>query len=385
MALLVTALAGGCAHLGGATLTPTAANPSPWASPTATMRWNEYAIDLIARNQSGQVGSARTLAYLNLAINNAIVAAQKQGRKPAGAASGAAATVLAFAFPKDEAAINARLAGETASLGTANRADFTAGVDIGRAAATEVIASAKSDRVGVEWTGTVPTGADKWASQFKPARPPLAPALGGMRPFYLSSGSEFRTAPPAVDSPQFRAALAEVRTTADNRSDEQLRVAQYWEALQGGFAAGMWNEQARGAISARGLSEAESARNLAVLHMAIVDVLIASHDTKYTTWVPRPAQLDPAITMTIGLPNHPSFPSNGAAINTVAGVILDTQFPEQGGRFSAMAKQGSDSRYFSGIHYRFDVEGGEVIGRKVAERALKTGVPADKAFVPLGK
>ena len=92
-------------------------SPSPWALATSTMRWNEYACELIARNQAGQFPASRTLAYLNLAINNAIVSARQQGRKPDGAAAGAAAAVLAFAFPKDEQAVNARLAGETTALG----------------------------------------------------------------------------------------------------------------------------------------------------------------------------------------------------------------------------------------------------------------------------
>ena len=53
---------------------------SPWAAPTSTVRWNEYACDLIARNQVGQFPALRTLAYLNLAMNNAIVAAS-EGRE----------------------------------------------------------------------------------------------------------------------------------------------------------------------------------------------------------------------------------------------------------------------------------------------------------------
>ncbi|HEU5195493.1 MAG TPA: hypothetical protein VFW70_12195 [Methylomirabilota bacterium] len=61
------------------------------------MRWNEYASDLITKNAIGQFPAARTYAYMNLAINDAIVAARQQGRKPDGAAAGAAATVLAFA------------------------------------------------------------------------------------------------------------------------------------------------------------------------------------------------------------------------------------------------------------------------------------------------
>src|SRR5689334_3784842 len=170
----VIILAGGCAEQRQLTSVSTSAQPnaSPWASPTSTMRWNEYAWDLIARNQIGQFPSARTFAYMNLAINNAIVAARQQGRKPDGAAAGAAAAVLTYAFPKEEQAITARLARETAALGGEARTDFAAGTDIGRTAAAAVIDAAKTDRAGATWSGSVPTGPDKWTSL---AQPPAAP------------------------------------------------------------------------------------------------------------------------------------------------------------------------------------------------------------------
>src|SRR5262245_4833676 len=69
--------AGGCAQQ-PERASPSATSPpaaSPWALPTSTMRWNEYACDLIARNAIGQFPASRTLAYMNLAINNAIVVA----------------------------------------------------------------------------------------------------------------------------------------------------------------------------------------------------------------------------------------------------------------------------------------------------------------------
>jgi hypothetical protein len=102
------------------------------------MRWNEYACELIARNQVGQFPASRVLAYINLSINNGIVLARQQGRKPDGAAAGAAATTLIYLFPKDEQAIAGRLAGETAAMGTdGKQAEFAAGVEIGRAAAAD--------------------------------------------------------------------------------------------------------------------------------------------------------------------------------------------------------------------------------------------------------
>jgi hypothetical protein len=385
--VLAIVFVGGCAQSSERAAAPSVAAPaaSPWALPTSTMRWNEHASDLIAKNAIGQFPAARTYAYMNLAINNAIVAARQQGRKPDGAAAGAAATVLVFAFPKDEQAINARLAGESAALGAANRADFTAGVEIGRATAAEVIAAAKSDRADAAWTGTVPTGADKWSSRMQPARPPLGPTLGGVRPFFMTTGSEFRpAAPPAYDSAAFKAALAEVRAVADARTNEQVRIAQYWENLTGAFAAGLWNETARAAISAKGLAEPDSARVLALMHMVGVDAFIACHDAKYVYWVPRPTQADPAITLAIGVPNHPSYPSNHACVSGGMGLALDSQFPEQNGRYFAMGRQAGESRIYAGIHYRFDLDDGYAIARKIVARAAQA-VPSDRPFKPLGR
>jgi len=386
-AFLALVFAGGCAleRPTSAVGSPPAA--SPWALPTSTMRWNEYASDLIARNQVGQFPAARTLAYTNLAINNAIVVAQQQGRKPDGAAAGAAAAVLTYAFPKEEQAIAGRLSGETAALGSDGpRSDFVAGVEIGRAAAADVIAAAKTDRSDLTWAGPVPTGPDKWVSQMQPPRPPLGPRLGEIRPFFMTTGSDFRAAgPPAAGSPAFRAAVAEVRTVSDKRTNEQLRIAQYWENLTGAFAAGLWNDVARNAISAHGRTEPESARILAMMHMVGVDAFIACHDSKYTYWVPRPTQVDPSIRLAIGVPNHPSYPSNHACISGAIGLILDSQFRDEGGRYFAMGRQAGESRIYAGIHYRFDVDDGYVIARKLTARALEVGIPADRPFVPRGR
>jgi len=177
----------------------------------------------------------------------------------------------------------------------------------------------------------------------------------------------------------------EVRTIADSRTDEQLRIAQYWENLTGSFGAGHWNEVARGAISSHALDEAQSARVLALVHMVGVDGTIACHDSKYIYWVPRPTQADPGIRLAIGVPNHPSYPSNHACISGAIGLVLDAQFPDERGRYVAMARQAGESRIYGGIHYRMDVDEGTVIARKVAARALEVGVPTDRPFVPVGK
>src|SRR5512137_476371 len=95
-ALATVALLGACAH------SPTEPVKRPWLSATSTNQWNEFANDLIARNAVGQVGALRTLAYLNLAIHNAIVQSDKEKQSSDGAVAGAAATVLSQLFAKDE-------------------------------------------------------------------------------------------------------------------------------------------------------------------------------------------------------------------------------------------------------------------------------------------
>jgi hypothetical protein len=67
------------------------------------------------------------------------------------------------------------------------------------------------------------------------------------------------------------------------------------------------------------------------------------------------------------------------------GLVLDGQFPEQDGRYFAMGRQAGLSRIYAGIHYRFDVDDGYTIARKVSAKAIQTGIPVDRPFAPLGR
>lgn len=380
VALATVALLAACAH------SPTEPVKRPWLSATSTNQWNEFANDLIARNAVGQVGALRTLAYVNLAIHNAIVQADKDKQSSDGAVAGAAATVLSQLFAKDEAAVNARLQREVQAIGSGQRAAFQSGVDLGRRVGDQVMAQARTDRIAAPWTGTVPVGEGKWASLVNPPAPPLAPALGNARTFYMKAGDEFRAPPPpAWGSAAFQVQIAEVRSVADNRTNEQIRVAQYWEDLTGSFAAGAWNVRARNAMAARGFDEASTARALAMMHMAGFDAVVACHDSKYTYWVPRPAQADPKITMAVGAPNHPSYPANHACISGTMGRVLDAQVPDSNGVFESMGKEAGTSRLYGGIHYRMDLDAGDEIASKIAARALQSGPAKGQAYTPAGR
>ena len=380
VAFATVALLAACAH------NPTEPVKRPWFSATSTNQWNEFANDLIARNAVGQGGALRTLAYLNLAIHNAIVQSDKERQSSDGSVAGAAAAVLSQLFAKDEAAVNARLQREVQAIGSGQRAAFQSGVDLGRKVGDQVMAQARTDRVAVAWTSTVPVGDGKWASLVNPPAPPLAPALGNARTFYMKAGDEFRAPPPpAWGSAAFQVQITEVRTIADSRTNEQLRIAQYWEDLTGSFAAGAWNVRARNAMAANGLDETSTARALAMMHMAGFDALVACHDSKYTYWVPRPAQADPKITLAVGVPNHPSYPANHACISGTMGRVLDAQVPGSRGVFETMGKEAGASRLYGGIHYRMDLDAGDEIASKIAARALQSGPAKGQTYAPAGR
>jgi hypothetical protein len=202
----------------------------------------------------------------------------------------------------------------------------------------------------------------------------------------MKAGDEFRAPPPpAWGSAAFQMQITEVRAIADSRTNEQIRIAQYWEDLTGSFAAGAWNVRARNAMAAKGLDEASTARALAMMHMAGFDAVVACHDSKYTYWVPRPAQADPKITLAVGVPNHPSYPANHACISGTMGRVLDAHVPGSNGVFESMGKEAGASRLYGGIHYRMDLDAGDEIASKIAARALQSGPAMRQTYSPAGR
>jgi membrane-associated phospholipid phosphatase len=122
------------------------------------------------------------------------------------------------------------------------------------------------------------------------------------------------------------------------------------------------------------LSERRAARTLALMNGAGFDAIIASHDAKYTYWLIRPTQADPLITLSIGLPSFPSYPSNHAAVSAAAAAILGAAFPSQRRALAAAADEAGLSRIYGGIHYRFDSDVGLALGRTIARYVLDRDV-----------
>jgi len=342
----------------------------------AVVHWNQFTQSLTSLRPISQHAAWRIHTYVTLAQYGAVEAANTH---PAvtramirGAVAGASAPLLQYGFPLDSAGIDAVLRNEEAALPPAEQADFRVGEGIGRSVAAQVITRARNDRFTATWSGTVPTGPGKWSSLSNPPAPPAFPLGGEIATLFLTSGRQFRPAPPpAFGSGAFRDDLAEVRRIADSRTATQDSLAKFWAMATGTLVAGYWNTVALQLITVERLGERDAAHILALMNGAGWDALTACHDAKYTYWLIRPSGADPAISPAIGVPNHPSFPSNHACLSGTSAQILGAMFPAQRGALMAQANEAAMSRVYAGIHYRFDAEAGLELARKVATHALE--------------
>jgi len=126
------------------------------------------------------------------------------------AAAAAAAEVLAYLIPAEAAYFRASAeeAGRSRLYaGVEYPSDYSAGLELGRKVAAEVIAKARMDGSDVPWTGTIPTGPCMWVG----TNPGNANAAT-WKPVLLSSPSEFSPPPPpSCTSAQVQAEVAAVR------------------------------------------------------------------------------------------------------------------------------------------------------------------------------
>jgi membrane-associated phospholipid phosphatase len=285
-----------------------------------------------------------------------------------GAVAGASAQVLSFFFPAAAAALEQRVIveGET---GPGNvHPHFTSGVATGRAAGNTIVERTKADHFTAPWTGTVPTGPGMWIAN----GPPAGATLGGVTPYLLTSGSQFRSPPPpAFNSPAFLTDLNEIKSIAMTRTPAQQAMAIYWNFPTGTFTPpGFWNLTTGNYIESHGLDERAATHAFALTSAAMMDALIGCWDAKYYYWTLRPSQADPSITLSFGLPNHPSYPSGHSCASAAAATVLAYLFPDRAAEVAGWVTDAGLSRMYAGIHYRFDIVAGKNLGDAVAQWAI---------------
>jgi hypothetical protein len=368
------------------------APPVPADDARVITTWNAVAASTVPANPAAFLN----YAFVHLAMYNAVVGitgeyAPYQWSSPAprhaspeAAAAAAAHRVLVTYFPASQANLDAQLAASLALIPDGGPQDK--GIGYGLRAADHIIALRANDGRGA--AVSVPPAVDPgdYIGGF------AVPWLGLVTPLALDSLSQLDPGPPpALDSPEYLADLAEVRTLGDKNlplTDEraaQIATASYFAALP--FAP--MQEGLRGVAAVMDISE--SARFFAAMNTVIADALGTAWKAKlaYPFW--RPVQ---AINYEIGIggpawvpllttPPYPEWPSGlcsvigamTAGLEHLTGGVSITMGTQAAGYRSWSDKTtldgtAVDARVWSGIHYRSSDEVGIAIGDQAASHIL---------------
>jgi hypothetical protein len=217
--------------------------------------------------------------------------------------------------------------------------------------------------------------------------------------------------PPSLTSPEYAADLNEIKligkSDSQMRSPEQTAIARLWNgnATTGVGTAtnfmSIWNDIAGDVAREWRLSPVETARVFVLLNVSVHDGLQTAQASKFVYGLWRPvtairqadSDLNPATDADAGwlpllaTPPYPSYGGNMATVGASAARALQLAFGKNAIRVTAKWKQSgglpdvshqfdgfrevaeehSNSRIFGGIHYRFDQEAGQKIGKATAE------------------
>jgi hypothetical protein len=272
------------------------------------------------------------------------------------------------------------------------------GIAIGEQVAAAVLALRAND--GREMNPTVADlnppapGPGVWQPDL--SRPALGLRLPGIRPLALESASQFRPdGPNLLTSDEYAQDFEQVkelgRFDSASRTDEQTTEALFWTDHD----LRQWNDGMLRLAAARGLDLVQTARMLAMAHVAGGDAMIGCFDAKYHYWFWRPYQAipqadtdgnpatvaDPNWRPLRTTPNFPEYPSAHACHSTAVTKALEAFFDtdkipfsldsrvtattREYDRFHDVVKDVDWARVLVGFHFRNSDEEGSNLGRKV--------------------
>ena len=285
------------------------------------------------------------------------------------------------------------------------------GIAIGEQVARAVVALRTND--GREKNPTVadlgPPAAGPGVWQPNPTGPVLGLRLPGIKPLALQSASQFRPdGPNELTSQEYADDLNQVeqlgRFDSTARTPEQTTQALFWTDHD----IRQWNDGVLRLATARGLDLVQTARMLAMAHVAGGDAMIACFDAKYHYWFWRPYQAipgadtdgnpdtvaDPSWRPLRTTPNFPEYPSAHACHSTAVVAALDAFFgtdkvpftldsrvtgtTREYERLHDVVKDVDWARVLVGFHFRNSDLQGSALGRKVGRYVV------DNYFQPLG-
>jgi hypothetical protein len=373
--------------------------------------WNQVAAQTVTGSPAT---TTRPMAMVGVAIRDAVNATLGNPNSPylgplatpggdtRAAASVAARNLLVALNPGQTATYDAALAASLA-LVPASQAK-TDGMTTGATIATAMLARRANDGATAVVPYTPSGQIGRWAPTPPGNLPAAIPQWGAVSTWQIGQGNKFQPPPPpTLDSAAYAAAFNEVKeigaVNSVTRTLDQTAAAQFW-ATPGAGGVQPWVLAAVDIAKSKGLSTLENANLFALLTATAADATIGIFQAKYLYdyWRPvtaiRMADLDgnpltaqdAGWTSLIVAPNHPSYISGhsaqAAAITTILGGVLgdNTSFCITSGTtrcwasFTDAANEAANSRLWGGIHWRFDNEAGQALGRAVGAFALNQHV-----------
>jgi hypothetical protein len=392
-----------------------------WAQPqtetvseNVVLRWNRVLKETIGTPgmHPGTVMPVRSYAMMHAAMFDAANSVDRdytpylvsvpEGRyaSPDAAAAQAAHDVLAALYPSRAGVLAAELSESLSGIDPVRR--FLS-VRVGKIAAARMIKERGNDGWFVTPPAyTLPSSPGNW----QPTPPSGSPAAfthyGNVKPFAIDSAEHFApAAPPAMTSARYTASFNEVKAlgalNSTVRTADQTQVAKLWANV--GTPTNflhVWNNVAATVSEAKNLDTVSRARLFALINISLHDALQTTFASKFEHGLWRPVhaiqyadqdgnpdtEADPAWQSLIVAPPYPTYAGNMAAIGTSQATVLALFFGRDdiayehtwdgaGGAtrwypgFNAMADEQERARVYGGIHFTFDQEAGQSVGRNV--------------------
>lgn len=319
-------------------------------------RWQAKAYDLAEKNLALDVDASKLYAYLAVAQMDAAALSQQAHKTYAGEIGAVSKSVLCSFYPKDCSQL------------------LVSGEDAYSKKLADIVLQKVKERIAADNEQTEPYTLKDDASHWNGAPPQIGLSAGSFKPWFISSGDQFRPAapPPEPGSVALAEQLTTVKAALAGATNEQKSIVVKWAGGPGTRTPpGIWLTLADDYMRAHPVSLRTYLETRTLLTTSMADAVIGVFDAKYTYQAKRPFMVDPSIITIMPTPNHPSYPAGHATISWAAATVLSKQLAANTSEWGRLADEASDSRTIGGIHFPVDNEVGKTLGVDIGKEALK--------------
>lgn len=377
--------------------------------------WNAIASStIVANGGKPSATSSVWFAYTSIAVYDAVNAIHRRfepfyyaksahsGASDEAATVAAAHKVLVNYFPAQQPTLDAMFQNSLAKI-TASADAKNAGIAVGEAAAAALIAARAGDGLEANVPYTPGSGPGVWQPTPPKFAPALTPWLGQMRPFTMTSASQFLPGGPTpLTSEEWIDDYNEVRilgrVDSAVRTPEQSEIGLFWTEHTGQQYA-----RAFGYLAVNyKLDVIDSARLMAILWTGFADAAIGCWNAKFTYSFWRPVTAIPAgggnpelvadfnWTPLGTTPAHPEYPAAHGCVTGAVSTLIGDYFKTQhvhivvdslafnDGVHTHTFDDTSDlfrevfwARIYAGFHYRHSLKDGDTLAKRVSRQLFR--------------